>query len=241
MKPLPLHHGCAADGIGLSRPSPDPKGACGLVRTLRRPAIRLPDALPHGESLADHRRASTEVCRQHHTRRCRSPSPQYAHRPVGGSRMNDEGAHAAGSTRSGSENLLRPLIGQHRTPPWLLALSPCSSGWWPMWIYPKDAPVVPADAVQGVAVDGQLHADRDQRERGPRSRGGRPHPAGRAARRERNWRTAGRSTIRIALESALPGTRPRLHHRQGRTQGDFVFSAPEVEGPPIHEPGRRAL
>ena len=43
--------------IGSSPPSPEPTCAVLLVRTPGRLAIRLPDPLPHGESLGRRRRA----------------------------------------------------------------------------------------------------------------------------------------------------------------------------------------
>ena len=64
--------------------------------------------------------------------------------------MEDGGPHAARpATRS--ESGLRRLIGQYGTALWLLSLA-VVLGVGAYLIYPDDAPVVPADAVQGVAV-----------------------------------------------------------------------------------------
>ena len=65
--------------------------------------------------------------------------------------MNDEATHATGPTRSGPASRLRRLIGHYRTSLWLLSLA-VLLGVVAYVIYPKDAPVVPDDAVQGVAV-----------------------------------------------------------------------------------------
>ncbi len=65
--------------------------------------------------------------------------------------MNAGEARGAGSARSGPESPLRRLIGQYRTALWLLSLA-VLLGVVAYVIYPDDAPVVPADAVQGIAV-----------------------------------------------------------------------------------------
>jgi hypothetical protein len=65
--------------------------------------------------------------------------------------MDDEEPHTAGPGGNGSESRLRHLIGQYRTALWLLSLA-VVLGVGAYLIYPDDAPVVPAEAVQGVAV-----------------------------------------------------------------------------------------
>jgi len=65
--------------------------------------------------------------------------------------MNDDEARAAGSTGSRSESPLRRLFARYGTALWLFGLA-VVLGVGAYLIYPQDAPVVPADAVQGVAV-----------------------------------------------------------------------------------------
>jgi len=64
--------------------------------------------------------------------------------------MNQE-THAVASARGEPESRLRHLIGQYRTSLWLLGLA-VLLGVVAYVVYPRDAPVVPDDAVQGVAV-----------------------------------------------------------------------------------------
>ena len=105
--------------------------------------------------------------------------------------------------------------------------------------------MVPDDAVQGVAVFANFTPNAINVNEIPGSRGERPHPADRAARRvEAAAHRVGRRRVArngLGIEELLPGVRRPVRCGHGRTQEGVVLPAPDVAGPRIDEPARRPL